>query len=56
MFAALVLNVDPLHPWLARAVLGVVALAIMIANMPNRKGFVIAINYVVDRVAEDGRS
>jgi hypothetical protein len=48
-FAALVLTIDPSSPGPARLALAIVALGVMIANMPNRKGFTIAVNYLVDR-------
>ena len=54
LFAILVLNTNPPSPWFARTALVFVALAIMLGNMPNRKGLSIAINYLVDRATREG--
>ena len=49
MFAAFVLVFKPDHPWTARAILAVVALSVMLLNLPNRKGFAIALDYLTGR-------
>ncbi len=55
-FAFLILMVRPASPWLARGALALIALAIMLANLPNRKGFAIAVDYLVERPAESAPS
>ncbi len=48
-FAFLVLMTHPPQPWLARGVLALVAIGVMFADMPNRKGLAIALDYLSDR-------
>ena len=55
-FAFLILMVRPASPWLARGALALIALAIMLANLPNRKGFAIAVDYLVERPPESAPS
>jgi uncharacterized protein (DUF983 family) len=49
IFAAFVLVFKPENPWLARGILAVVAVSVMLLNLPNRKGFAIALDYVTGR-------
>ena len=53
IFAALVLTVDPVHPWIARTLLAALALAVMLLNLPNRKGLAVAIDYLTGRDGDD---
>lgn len=48
IFAFLVLLTHPPQPWLARGLLAIVAIGIMFADMPNRKGLAIALDYLAD--------
>ena len=40
---------QPRNPWLARGALALVAVVVMLANLPNRKGLAIAMDYLVSR-------
>ena len=48
-FAGFALLVRPANPWLWRGALAVVALTVMLLNLPNRKGLAIAIDYLTRR-------
>jgi len=51
-FAAIALLVRPANPWIWRGILAAVALTVMLANLPNRKGLAIAIDYLTRRGLE----
>ena len=45
-FAAIVLTFEPARPWIARGILALIALGVMLLNLPNRKGLAVAIDYL----------
>ena len=52
-FAAFALVFRPLNPWLWRGILAIVALTVMLLNLPNRKGLAIAIDYLTRRSTDE---
>jgi uncharacterized protein (DUF983 family) len=52
-FAGFALVFRPLNPWLWRGILAVVALTVMLLNLPNRKGLAIAIDYLTRRGVDE---
>lgn len=53
VFAAIVLTFNPARPWIARGILGSIALGVMLLNLPNRKGLAVAIDYLTGRDGDD---